>query len=228
MDLHVTGLEARYGALTVLRDVSLALSGGARLGIFGHNGAGKTTLLRCLMGAHRKSAGAVRWGGEDLPEGDVPGVVGRGIAFVPQGHNVFPNLSVERNLRIAGLKFSLAFLPEVFRLFPVLDARRAQRAGSMSGGEQQMLALGMALMTRPKWLLLDEPCTGLAPVIVRNVMDRLGDINVRFGTGLIVVEQNVPATLKLVERALILKSGAVVYDGTAADLSAHQDLWEWF
>jgi branched-chain amino acid transport system ATP-binding protein len=228
MDLHVDGLEARYGALTVLRDVSLALPGGARLGVFGHNGAGKTTLLKCLMGAHVKAAGAIRWGGEELPENDVPGVVGKGIAFVPQGHNVFPNLSVEHNLRIAGLKRGLDFLPEVLRLFPVLDARRAQRAGSMSGGEQQMLALGMALMTRPRWLLLDEPCTGLAPVIVRDVMDRLREINARFGTGLIVVEQNVPATLKLVDRAVILKSGTVVHDGAAADLSAHQDLWQWF
>jgi branched-chain amino acid transport system ATP-binding protein len=228
MNLDVSNLEARYGALTVLSGVSLALPEGAKLGIFGHNGAGKTTLLKCLMGAHRRSAGVIRWGGANLPVGDVPGVVSMGIAFVPQGHNVFPNLSVEQNLRIAGLKFGLAFLPEVFRLFPVLDGRRAQRAGSMSGGEQQMLALGMALMTRPKWLLLDEPCTGLAPVIVRNVMDRLRDINARFGTGLIVVEQNVPATLKLVDRALILKSGTAVYDGTAADLAAHQDLWKWF
>ena len=98
----------------------------------------------------------------------------------------------------------------------------------MSGGEQQMLALGMALMTKPKWLLLDEPSTGLAPVIVRNVMDRLRDVNARFGTGLIVVEQNVPATLKLVDHAIIIKSGAVVFDGAAQDLSDNKDLWKWF
>ncbi len=98
----------------------------------------------------------------------------------------------------------------------------------MSGGEQQMLALGMALMTRPKWLLLDEPSTGLAPVIVRNVMDRLRDVNARFGTGLVVVEQNVPATLKLVDRAVIIKSGAIVFDGPASELSANTELWKWF
>lgn len=228
MRLDVQNLVARYGSLTVLNDVSLSLPAGARLGLFGHNGAGKTTLLKCLMGAHRKAAGKVTWDGEALPEGDVPGVVARGVAFVPQGHNVFPNLSVEQNLTIAGLKFGLEFLPEIFRLFPVLDGRRAQRAGSMSGGEQQMLALGMALMTKPKWLLLDEPSTGLAPVIVRNVMSRLREVNDRFGAGLVIVEQNVPATLKIVDRAIILKSGEIVFSGAADELAAHKDLWKWF
>lgn len=228
MDLDVSNLIARYGSLSVLHDIALTLQSGTKLGIFGHNGAGKTTLLKCLMGAHGKAGGTVRWGGEDVPEGDVPAVVGKGVAFVPQGHNVFPNLSVEQNLKIAGLKFGPDFLPEIFRLFPVLDGRRAQRAGSMSGGEQQMLALGMALMTKPKWLLLDEPSTGLAPVIVRNVMERLRDVNERFGTGLIIVEQNVPATLKIVERAMIIKSGRVVFDGAAQELSDNKDLWKWF
>ena len=147
---------------------------------------------------------------------------------MPQGHNVFPTLSVEQNLKIAGLPFGGDFLLEIFKLFPVLDGRRAQRAGSMSGGEQQMLALGMALMTRPKLLLLDEPSTGLAPVIVRNVMDRLRDVNTRFGTALIVVEQNVPATLKLVDRAIIVKSGAIAFDGSAEELASNKDLWKWF
>jgi branched-chain amino acid transport system ATP-binding protein len=226
--LAINGLVAGYGSLTVLRDLSLSIPDGAKLGVFGHNGAGKTTFLRCLIGAHRRSAGTISWNGEELPEGDVPATVSKGIAFVPQGHNVFPTLSVEQNLTIAGLPFGSDFLPEVFKLFPVLDERRSQRAGSMSGGEQQMLALGMALMTQPKWLLLDEPSTGLAPVIVRNVMDRLRDVNARFGTGLIVVEQNVPATLKLVDRAIIIKSGGIVFDGASAELSANSDLWAWF
>lgn len=226
--LSITNLVASYGSLTVLHDISLSLPEGAKLGIFGHNGAGKTTLLKTIVGAHRKSSGTLTWNGEALPEADVPAVVSKGIAFVPQGHNVFPTLSVEQNLTIAGLKFGSDFLPEIFKLFPVLDGRRAQRAGSMSGGEQQMLALGMALMTRPKWLLLDEPSTGLAPVIVRNVMERLRDVNARFGTGLIVVEQNVPATLKLVDRAVIIKSGGIVFDGAAQELADNKDLWKWF
>ena len=226
--LEIRHLVAGYGSLTVLQDINITLEEGARLGVFGHNGAGKTTLLKTIIGAHRKTSGEIRWKGEPLPPDDVPAVVSKGLAFVPQGHNVFPNLSVEQNLTIAGLRFGRDFLPEVYKLFPVLDGRRAQRAGSMSGGEQQMLALGLALMTKPKWLLLDEPSTGLAPVIVRNVMDRLRDVNARFGTGLIVVEQNVPATLKLVDHAIIIKSGAVVFDGAAQELSDNKDLWKWF
>ncbi len=226
--LEIRNLVASYGSLDVLHDISLSLGDRAKVGIFGHNGAGKTTLLKCIVGAHRKAAGSVSWAGAPLPENDVPGVVAKGIAFVPQGHNVFPTLSVEQNLTIAGLPFGSDFLSEIFKLFPVLDERRAQRAGSMSGGEQQMLALGMALMTKPKLLLLDEPSTGLAPVIVRNVMDRLRDVNARLGTALMVVEQNVPATLKLVDRAIIIKSGAVVFSGAAQELADNKDLWKWF
>ena len=183
--LQVHNLTAGYGPLTVLNGVSLSLADGARLGIFGHNGAGKTTLLRCIVGAVRPRAGKVDLDGADTGVATIAENVRRGIAFVPQGHNVFPNLTVEQNLRIAGLLFDPSFVTQIYELFPVLAERRQQRAGSMSGGEQQMLALGMALMTRPKWLLLDEPSTGLAPVIVRNVMRRLGEVNERMGVGLI-------------------------------------------
>ena len=226
--LQVRNLTAGYGPLTVLSDVSLSLADGARLGIFGHNGAGKTTLLRCIVGAVRPRDGKVDIDGADTGVATIAENVRRGIAFVPQGHNVFPNLSVKQNLGIAGLLFDPAFDTQVYELFPVLAERRQQRAGSMSGGEQQMLALGMALMTRPKWLLLDEPSTGLAPVIVRNVMRRLGEINERMGVGLIVVEQNVPATLKMVEQTVILRSGQIVFQGSAQELSGNTDLWKWF
>ena len=226
--LKVENLTAGYGALTVLSDVSLLLPTGARLGIFGHNGAGKTTLLRCIVGAVRPWRGKVDVEGADTSAATVAENVRRGIAFVPQGHNVFPNLTVEQNLRIAGLLFDPSFVTQVYELFPVLAERRQQRAGSMSGGEQQMLALGMALMTKPKWLLLDEPSTGLAPVIVGNVMRRLVDVNKRMGVGLVVVEQNVPATLNVVEQTLILRSGKVVFEGSATDLGANTDLWKWF
>jgi branched-chain amino acid transport system ATP-binding protein len=226
--LQVQNLTAGYGPLTVLNDVSLSLAEGARLGIFGHNGAGKTTLLRCIVGAVRPSRGKVDVNGIDTATATVAENVRNGISLVPQGHNVFPNLSVEQNLRIAGLLFDPAFVTQVYELFPVLAERRQQRAGSMSGGEQQMLALGMALMTKPKWLLLDEPSTGLAPVIVRNVMRRLADINQRMGVGLVMVEQNVPATLKVVDQTLILRSGQVAFQGSAAELSGNTDLWKWF
>jgi len=225
--LAVRGLSVAYGALTALADVDLDLPGGSRVGIFGHNGAGKTTLLRCLVGATALARGTVRYGGAALPV-NVADNVRRGLAFVPQGHNVFPTLSVEQNLRISGLLFDQGFVGRVYDIFPGLQERRAQRVGSMSGGEQQMLALGMALMTQPKWLLLDEPSTGLAPVIVRNVMSRLLDISRTMGTGLVIVEQNVPATLKVVDRGVILKSGRKVFDGSAAELQAKPNLWEWF
>ena len=226
--LEIDQITACYGSLTALNNVSFSLKAGQRLGVFGHNGAGKTTLLRCIVGAHVPSKGEVRFQGEKIAAGHVAAAARRGIAFVAQGHNVFPNLSVEANLRIAGLLFDQSYVSEVLRIFPVLAERRNQRAGSMSGGEQQMLALGMALMTQPKWLLLDEPSTGLAPVIVRNVMRQLLQINATIGTGLIIVEQNVPATLNVVERAVILKSASVVFDGAAETLSAKPDLWEWF
>ena len=226
--LQVQNVTAGYGPLTVLNGVSLSLADGARLGIFGHNGAGKTTLLRCIVGAVRPRDGKVDLDGTDTGVATVAENVRRGIAFVPQGHNVFPNLTVEQNLRIAGLLFDPSFVTQVYELFPVLAERRQQRAGSMSGGEQQMLALGMALMTKPKWLLLDEPSTGLAPVIVRNVMRRLADINERMGVGLIVVEQNVPATLKMVEQTMILRSGQIAFQGSAEELGSNTDLWKWF
>ena len=226
--LQVHNLTAGYGPLTVLNDVSLSLTTGARLGVFGHNGAGKTTLLRCIVGALHPRQGKVDVEGVDTSTATVAENVRRGIAFVPQGHNVFPNLTVAQNLHIAGLLFDPSFVTQVYELFPVLAERRQQRAGSMSGGEQQMLALGMALMTKPKWLLLDEPSTGLAPVIVRNVMRRLAEINERMGVGLIVVEQNVPATLKIVEQTIILRSGQIVFQGSAAELGGNTDLWKWF
>ncbi len=226
--LEVDSIVATYGALTALNRVSLTLEPGARVAIFGHNGAGKTTLLRCMIGAHTVAAGEVRFDGQPIAPGRVAVNVRRGIAFVPQGRNVFPTLSVEQNLRTAGLMFEGSVMPEVLRIFPVLSERRRQPAGLMSGGEQQMLALGMALMTQPKWLLLDEPSTGLAPVIVRDVMARLRTINESLGTGLVMVEQNVPTTLKAVDRAVILKAGQVVFDDTAGKLAEQPDLWEWF
>jgi branched-chain amino acid transport system ATP-binding protein len=226
--LAIENLSAGYGPLAALNNVTLGLASGSRVGVFGHNGAGKTTLLKCLVGAHAPSTGTVTFEGRPIDAGNIAATVRSGIAYVPQGHNVFPNLSVEQNLNISGLLFDAAFSKHVYELFPILNARRAQTAGSMSGGEQQMLALGMALMTRPKWLLLDEPFTGLAPIIIETVMKRLLEVNARYGTGLLIVEQNVPITLKAVDRAVILKSGRVVFEGPAHELEAKKDLWQWF
>ena len=201
--LTIENLSASYAALSAISDISFTLAKGARVGIFGHNGAGKTTLLKCIVGAHAPSRGRVVY-------------------------DSAPNAAGKIDATVQRLLFDSSFVKQVYELFPVLKARGPQRAGSMSGGEQQMLALGMALMTKPKWLLLDEPCTGLAPIIIETVMKRLDDVNVRFGTGLCIVEQNVPATLKLVDRAIILKSGRVVFDGAARELETQKDLWQWF
>ena len=226
--LAIDNLSAGYGPLTALNHLTLKVGPGSRVGIFGHNGAGKTTLLKCIIGAHAPRAGSVMCDGRPIAAGNVADTVRSGIAYVPQGHNVFPNLSVEQNLTISGLLFDTSFKQHIYELFPILDARRAQAAGSMSGGEQQMLALGMALMTKPKWLLLDEPCTGLAPIIIEAVMRRLVEVNQRYGTGLLIVEQNVPITLQAIDRAIILKAGRVVFDGPARELEAKKDLWQWF
>jgi len=168
--LEYRNVEARYGGFTALRDVSFRVSPGERVAIFGHNGAGKTTLLRCGLGDVDEVSGRITYNGEPIIAGSVYRNARRGIGFVPQGHNVFRDLSVAQNLTIAGLLHDHAYIDEVYRLFPLLNERRPQIAGSLSGGQQQMLALGMALMTRPTTLLLDEPTTGLAPVIVQGML----------------------------------------------------------
>ena len=225
---EISNVNARYGSLTALSGISLSFAAREKVAIFGHNGAGKTTLLNCIVGAHTEIDGGVTFKGKEIVPGAVHDNVRYGIGFVPQGHNVFPNLTVGQNLHISGLMYDAKFIDVVYELFPVLDERSDQRAGSMSGGEQQMLALGMALMSQPGVLLLDEPTTGLAPVIVKNVLSRLNYVNESMDTALIMVEQNVPATLDMVDRAIVLKNGRVVFDGASAELAAKKDLWEWF
>jgi branched-chain amino acid transport system ATP-binding protein len=226
--LEFRNVEARYGGFTALRDISLRVGPGERVAIFGHNGAGKTTLLRCGLGDVDNVSGMITYNGETIIARSVYRNARRGIGFVPQGHNVFRDLSVAQNLTIAGLLHDPAYVAEIYRLFPVLKERRAQIAGSLSGGQQQMLALGMALMTRPTILLLDEPTTGLAPVIVQGMLRSLVEINRATGTAIILVEQNVAAALRIVERAIVLKTGSLIFDGPSAELAAHEDLWRWF
>jgi branched-chain amino acid transport system ATP-binding protein len=226
--LEFRNVEARYGGFTALRRISFAVSPGERVAIFGHNGAGKTTLLRCGMGDVDEVAGTITYNGEAIVPGSVYRNARRGIGFVPQGHNVFRDLSVAQNLHIAGLLHDQAYLDEVYRLFPVLRERRIQMAGSLSGGQQQMLAVGMALMTQPTILMLDEPTTGLAPVIVQEMFRSLMEINRSIGTAIVLVEQNVAATLRITERAIVLKTGEIIFDGQSAELARHEDLWRWF
>jgi branched-chain amino acid transport system ATP-binding protein len=226
--LEFRNVSAHYGKLTALAEVSLAVADGERVAIFGHNGAGKTTLLKCAVGGVAQIDGEVLCGGKRIDPGAVYRNTRLGIGFVPQGHNVFKNLNVERNLRIAGLLHDAGYVARIYELFPMLAERRAQPAGSLSGGQQQMLALGMALMTQPKILLLDEPMAGLAPIIVETVLATLRRINEATRTALVMVEQNVKAALPAVERAVILKAGRLVWDGASEELARKEDLWAWF
>lgn len=225
---EIRNLTARYGPLIAVNDVSLSFEPGARTGIFGHNGSGKSTLLKCLVGGVGDVSGDVSFDAAPIVPNQVHRNVMLGIGLVPQTGNVFPNLTVEQNLHIAGSKSGSSLLGEVFALFPLLRERRDQPAGLMSGGEQQMLAVSLALMTRPRVLLLDEPTAGLAPAVVKNVLASLSRINSELGAGLIIVEQNVLAALDVVSRAIVLKGGRVVFDGPGAELRAKEDLWAWF
>lgn len=226
--LECRDLLASYGAFPALKNVSLAFAERERVGIFGHNGCGKSTLLNCCVGAHRELSGAVSFAGQTVVPGEVHRNVKLGIGYVAQGRNVFKALSVERNLKIAGLMHRNENLESVYGLFPVLRARHAQLAGTMSGGEQQMVAFGMALMTRPRILLLDEPTTGLSPVLANMVLETVARINRELAIGIVLVEQNVSRTLKAIDRAVIMKMGRVISDGPAAELAEKKHLWEWF
>lgn len=226
--LECRDLTASYGAFRALKGITVAFEDKQRTAIFGHNGSGKSTLLNCCVGAHQELSGSVTFAGTSIVPGAVHSNVKLGIGFVPQVRNVFKELPVERNLLIAGMMRGNSDLDMVFDLFPVLRARRNQAAGTMSGGEQQMIAFGMALMTRPRILLLDEPTAGLAPVLASMVLETVERIRQTMAIGILIVEQNVSRTLNVVDRAIILKMGRVVSDGPSQDLRDKQDLWEWF
>jgi len=226
--LSFTNVSAGYGGVPVLKDIGFTVGDGEMVAIFGHNGAGKTTLLRCAVGDMAEVSGEITWRNDTIQPNAVFRNVRLGIGFVPQGHNVFRELTVRRNLLIAGLHHPDVDVEDIYRLFPILKSRGSQMASSLSGGQQQILALGMALMTKPSILLLDEPSTGLAPVIVRDVMESLTRINRESKTTVVIVEQNIPATLKIAPRALVLKSGRIVFDGASRELERKEDLWAWF
>jgi len=224
--LTYSNVSVSYGGLPVLKDISFEVREGECVAIFGHNGAGKTTLLKCSVGDVEDVSGAISFRGEPVVRGAVYMNSRRGIGLVPQGHNVFRQLTVRQNLGVAGLNHA-GTVKEVYKLFPILEQRDGQIAGSLSGGQQQILALGMSLMTKPSILLLDEPSTGLAPVIVNDVMNSLQQIN-RGGTTVVIVEQNIPATLKLASRVVVLQAGRTVFDGPSRELERKEDLWAWF
>jgi branched-chain amino acid transport system ATP-binding protein len=224
--LEIQNVTAGYGHFTALWDVSLRVDAGEAVAVVGPNGAGKTTLLRVISGLIPTRSGTFGVEGTSLTGLAAHQIVAHGIAHVPEGRRLFPALTVADNLKMG------AFLPaarahyaesleRVYSLFPVLAERRTQRAGSMSGGEQQMLAIGRALMSRPKLILLDEPSMGLAPVMVLRLFDLIRRVREE-GYTILVVEQNVRQVLKLVDRAYLLEVGRIRMEGRAAEL-AEQD-----
>ncbi|PYO37826.1 MAG: branched-chain amino acid ABC transporter ATP-binding protein [Candidatus Rokuibacteriota bacterium] len=224
--LALAAVTAGYGAFTALWDVSLRVEAGEAVAVVGPNGAGKTTLLRAISGLIAPRAGSVVFEGAELAGHPPYDIVAHGIAHVPEGRRLFPQLTVAENLKMgaylpsARARFRES-LERVYALFPALAERPRQRAGSLSGGEQQMLAVGRALMSRPKLILLDEPSMGLAPVLVLRLFDLIRRVREE-GYTILVVEQNVRQVLKLVDRAYLLEVGRIKMEGRAADL-AEQD-----
>jgi len=222
--LRLDGLEVGYGALTAVREVSLEVGSGEAVALIGANGAGKTTTLKAITGLLPLRRGTMALDGERLDGLSPARVVGRGIAHVPEGRQLFPTMTVRENLELGAASREsrtrrAETLDWVLRLFPRLAERTGQLAGTLSGGEQQMCAIGRGLMARPRLLMLDEPSLGLAPVIVKQIFENLAQIN-REGTTILLVEQNVGRALGLAHRAYVLESGRIALSGTSAQLLA--------
>lgn len=220
--LVVRGLVVRMGALEILRGVDLELAAGEIVTVLGSNGVGKTTLMRAVSGVYRPAAGSIRFLGEEIAGLPSHAIVARGLAQAPEGRQIFGSMTVAENLRLGAAVTRGAeragTLERVLALFPVLRERWQQRAGSLSGGEQQMLCIGRALMAQPKLLLMDEPSLGLAPKLVRQVFDLIRAIRAA-GTPVLLVEQNAKAALAVADRAYVMEGGRIVLAGEASALA---------
>jgi branched-chain amino acid transport system ATP-binding protein len=221
--LTLSGVSAGYGAVPAMIDISIAVGQGEAVGLLGANGAGKSTTLRAISGLMGLTSGTITFLGASIAGLPPYKVTGLGIAHVPEGRQVFPELTVRENLEIgayiASAKADRArTLDLVFSIFPVLAERRRQLAGTMSGGEQQMLAVGRGLMLKPRLLMLDEPSLGLAPVVTDVTFEKIREIHA-MGTAILLVEQNVSRALTLVDRAYVLESGKVIMHGTSDELA---------
>jgi branched-chain amino acid transport system ATP-binding protein len=219
--LQIEDLGSSYGRVRALSGVSLEIRRGELVALVGSNGAGKTTLLRCLSGVQPIDGGKIRFDGRDIDRLRASERVALGIAQVPEGRLVFPQLTVEDNLQLGGYgrdrTFLSAGIARAYAMFPILGERRRQLAGSLSGGQQQMLALGRALMSAPKLLLLDEPSMGLAPVVVEQIFDIIEELRAS-GTTILLVEQNANAALALADRGYVIETGRIVLAGDGSDL----------
>ena len=220
--LEVSDIRARYGAIEALKGVSLTVEEGEVVTLIGSNGAGKSTTLRSISGLTPASAGSVTFDGEDITRVPAHEIVVRGIALSPEGRHCFSRMTVRENLELGAHRRAKGpeigqDLDRVFELFPRLQERERQKAGTMSGGEQQMLAIGRALMARPKLLMLDEPSMGIAPILVARIYETIGEIN-KSGVAILLVEQNANYALDVSSRGYVLETGRVVLLGDSAKL----------
>ncbi|HTE75550.1 MAG TPA: ABC transporter ATP-binding protein [Xanthobacteraceae bacterium] len=226
--LTLSAVSARYGSVPAISDVSISVGEGEAVGLLGANGAGKSTTLRAISGLIRATSGSITFLGTDLAALPPHKIAELGIAHVPEGRQVFPELTVKENLEVG------AYIPSakadrnrtlelVFGIFPALAERRNQLAGTMSGGEQQMLAVGRGLMLKPRLLMLDEPSLGLAPVVTDATFAKIQEVHA-MGTAILLVEQNVSRALGMVQRAYVLESGKVIIQGSSAELANNKQV----
>lgn len=226
--LRVEGLHAAYGRIEALRGVDIEVEKGEIVALIGANGAGKSTLLMTICGNPRASRGRVMLDGEDITALSTDAIVRLGVAHAPEGRRIFQRMTVLENLQLGALTarpvFFAADLAWVFALFPILMERRQQRGGTLSGGEQQMLAIARALMSRPRLLLLDEPSLGLAPLIVKRIFQVIGEINRERAMTVFLVEQNAYHALRLAHRGYVMVNGRVTLSGKGQELLGNQDV----
>jgi branched-chain amino acid transport system ATP-binding protein len=229
--LRLESLHAGYGNVEVLHGVSMHVDRGEIVTLVGANGAGKSTLLNAIAGVVRPSEGVVSFESRDIAKLRAESVAAAGCVLVPEGRQIFPDLSVQENLllggylrwRREGVRRAAGEIEETCRLFPILAKRRGQHAGTLSGGEQQMLALGRALMARPRLLMLDEPSIGLAPMVVREIFAVITTLRDR-GTTILLVEQNARAALAIADRGYVMETGRIMLEGTAVELQGNHDV----
>jgi len=228
MMLQLSGVHAHYGHIHALQGVDVSVQVGEVVTLIGANGAGKSTLLMSLFGQPRASAGRIIFDGEDITGLATHDISRRGIALVPEGRRIFPRMSVMENLQMGAVLADPANLASdlkrMFALFPILEERREQRAGTLSGGEQQMLAIARALMARPKLLLLDEPSLGLAPLYIKKIFQTIGELNRDHGMTILLIEQNAHHALRAAHRGYVLQHGQIILAGTGKELLASPEV----